>query len=255
MTETDEKIIEEFKRISKKGWIKTVQNSWSGVGITFESELNKESDTFMTPDYGDIEIKCSTKTSAFPFYLFSSAFDGPTFPELNRLIQNYGWTDYKDLDRKLLIIKANCCYVSSPNKNGYKFKFNIDYEKEVLTLQVYDRLGKMLDDLSYITFDTLKQHFDLKLKKLAFVLALRKQESKIDYFKYYQIRLYKSKGFDKFIELLAKGIIDISIIGRISKDESENSKKYRNKNIEFKICKNHIDKLFECYFDSDHDLS
>lgn len=94
----EKKLIKKFIEISKKRWIKGVNNTTNSVGLTFESLLNKESDSMYFPDYGSIEIKCSQRFSRYPISLFSLSFDGPRLYEMNRLVQTYGKKDiiYKD---------------------------------------------------------------------------------------------------------------------------------------------------------------
>ena len=50
-------ITKEFERISNKGWIKGINNNTNSVGLTFEKELGKTTDSLIFPDYHGIEIK------------------------------------------------------------------------------------------------------------------------------------------------------------------------------------------------------
>ena len=82
------KLVNEFKRISNKKWIKNNYKSFGAVGNTFEKELGKNADSTYFPDYYGIEIKCTSKFSKYPLYLFTVAFDDPTFPEIERIVSN-----------------------------------------------------------------------------------------------------------------------------------------------------------------------
>lgn len=42
MDKNIELLINEFKKISKKGWIKSINKSFGSVGLTFENELGKK---------------------------------------------------------------------------------------------------------------------------------------------------------------------------------------------------------------------
>ena len=64
------KLIEKFKTIAAKRWIPSVSNSWGSIGLTFEKELEKAPDSTYNPDYLDIEIKCYSRFSKYPLYLF-----------------------------------------------------------------------------------------------------------------------------------------------------------------------------------------
>ena len=47
-------LLEEFKRISNKGYIRSVTKSFGSIGLTFEKELNKSPDSKYLPDYNRI---------------------------------------------------------------------------------------------------------------------------------------------------------------------------------------------------------
>ena len=96
--------IKKFKTITNKNWIKSVCNNYGGVGITFENELGKKSDSLFFPDFDGIELKCTTKYSNYPLYLFTVTFDGPTFPEIDRITQLYRHPD-KDFPNKKAIYR------------------------------------------------------------------------------------------------------------------------------------------------------
>ena len=229
MTENESSLIKDFQRINKSGWIPSVSGSWGAVGLTFEKEINKKVDATFFPDFKDIEIKCSTRYSNYPLFLFTIAFDGPTFPEINRLIEKYGWEDKNYKEKKVLFINVNCKELSEIYK-GYHYIFKIDRENEKLILCIYNRNKKLIDDASFVYFDSIKTHFNLKLKKLAYINAMKKKVKKEDYYHYYRLRIYNSRNFETFIKLLEEGVVYTSVIARINKSGIDKGK-YRNKNI------------------------
>lgn len=93
MTEEIKKLIDNFKIIANKKWIKSVSKSFGSIGITFEKELDKNPDALYFPDYYGTEIKCTSRYSRYPLFLFTVAFDGPSFPEINRIVEKYGYLD------------------------------------------------------------------------------------------------------------------------------------------------------------------
>lgn len=107
MNEDTKLLIEQFRQITNKGWIKSISNSFGSIGLTFEKELGKKPDAMYFPDYHGIEIKCTSRYSRYPLYLFTIAFDGPTFPEINRIVEKYGWPDKDYSDRKVLFVKLS----------------------------------------------------------------------------------------------------------------------------------------------------
>ena len=166
-------LINEFSRINNKGWIKSKYKSYGNVGLTFESEINKKVDSMFFPDYKDIEIKCSTRFSRYPLHLFNTAFDGPTFPEINRIIEKYGYPDKDINDKNIFIAKLNCKDLCCVN-NNLKFRFEIDKEREILILCVYNKNNELIERESFVYLDKLKDHLCLKLNKLALIKASKK---------------------------------------------------------------------------------
>lgn len=236
-------LLEKFSKIKNKGWIESTSKSFGSVGLTFEKELNKKPDSTYFPDYYDIEIKCTSRFSRYPLYMFTVAFEGPTFPEINRIIETYGYYDKDFKDKKVLFEKLNCIDKKIVN-NKYKFKFEIDNAEEKLYLCIYNLDNKLIEKKSFVYLSTIKNHLLLKLNTLALIHASKKQENNKLYFRYYSIIIYKLKGFNIFLELLNKGIIEISLISRIGKSGKEKGK-YNNKNLVFHIKKENIPLLFQ----------
>ena len=237
------KLVEEFKRISNKGWIKSSSNSHGAVGNVFEKELGKQADALYFPDYYGIEIKCTTRYSKYPLYLFTVAFDGPTFPEINRLIDSYGWPDKDFKEKKVLFANVKCNSKSIIN-NKYKFRLDIDENEEKMFLCIYDLNDNLLERKSFVYIDSLYNHLCLKLKKLATIKAFKKKTDNYNSFRYYYIAIYKLISFERFIVLLQNGYINASIIARMNKSGVDVAR-YRNKNLVFSINKKNINLLFE----------
>lgn len=100
MNENFKELVAIFKKIARKKWIKRVTKGHGNIGLTFEKELEKKIDTNYTPDYKDIEIKCTTRFSRYPISLFSIAFDGPTDKEIIIINEKYGSFDKDFCDKK-----------------------------------------------------------------------------------------------------------------------------------------------------------
>ena len=233
-------LLEEFKKINKKRWIKSVNNNRNGVGMTFEKELNKSPDALYFPDYAGIEIKCTSRFSKYPFYLFSVAFDGPTFPEINRIVNIYGYPDKDFNDKNVLFNKLNFRR-KNITKSNYKLQLNYQEDEGRIYLVVYDMNNNLIEKKSFVYIDSILNHLYIKLNSLAIVYASRKNINGADYFRYYKIVFYKLK--DNFLELLKDDIINIDLISRIGKSGVEKGK-YCNKNLVFNMQKDNIEKLF-----------
>lgn len=248
MQENSRKLINEFIRISKKGWIKSVSKSIGSVGLTFEKELGKKPDSMYFPDYYGTEIKCTTYYSKYPLFLFTLAFDGPTFPEINRIVEKYGYYDKDYKDKKVLFEKLSCANYTIVN-DKYKFKLEIDDKEDKLYLCIYNLYDELLEKKSFVYFESIKNHLLLKLNKLAIIYAFKKKIDKEDYFRYYKIDIYNIRSFETFLKLLKEGEIEVTLISRISKSGID-AGRYRNKNLVFHIKKEKISLLFNQKFSS-----
>ncbi len=242
MNENIEKLMNEFIRISKKGWISTTSSSHGAVGNLFENELGKRSDALYFPDYYGIEIKCTTRFSKYPLYLFTAAFDGPTFPEIERIVEKYGYYDKDFKDKKVLYERLYFNNKTMISDNCF-FQLEMDKVEGKIFLCVYDKNFNLIEKKSFIYIDTLYNHLCLKLNNLAVVKAFKKEKSNIKYFKYYYIAIYKFISFDRFLNLLKNNYIRVELISRISKSGQDRGR-YRNKNLVFSIDKKDISKLF-----------
>lgn len=249
MDENSAKLIAKFTNISKKGWIKSTGNGWGSIGLTFEHEIGKEPDSKYLPDFENIELKCSSRYSRYPMYLFAVAFDSNE-NEIIRLANKFGYPDSDYPNKKVLFRKIENVIISG---NKYNFFFKVDRANERIYLEVYSSLGDLLDNSAYIEFSTLKKHFDTKLKKIAYINASKKVIDKTIYYRYYNLKLYNSKSFDTFLDLIDKNILIATLIARVGKC-GEDKGRYKNKSIVFSIRKDNIDKLFDCYYDYETDI-
>lgn len=242
MEENKKQLLKNFKEITKLKWVEGINNGTNSVGLTFESLLHKDIDSMYFPDYYGIEIKCSQRFSRYPVNLFSISFDGPRLYEMNRLLKTYGSKDVKYLDKLQL---QGSIYVNKYNKiNNNYFKIKLNHETKKLIICVYYKDLNLLEEETYIDFETLKLRLTLKLSNLAIVYASKKKSNDKPSFRYYKITIYKLKSFDRFISLLEQDYINVSIIGRVSRSGEEEGRQ-RNKNIVFSIPKELIELLFE----------
>lgn len=253
MTDEVKKLIDDFKIIANKKWIKSISKSFGSIGITFEKELGKNPDALYFPDYYGTEIKCVSRYSRYPLFLFTVAFDGPSFPEINRIVEKYGYLDKNYPDKKVLFEKISCNRKSLVD-DKYKFKLEVDENAEKLYLCVYDLNDELIERESFVYLKTIEEHLTLKLNRLAVIYASTKKEDEEKYFRYYKIDIYNLIGFERFLRLLKFGVIEVSLISRISKSGVD-AGRYRNKNLVFSIKKNNIEKLFDKVYSYDNDLA
>ena len=242
MNQDIDKLIKEFKKIAKKGWIKSINKSFGSIGTTFENELGKKADALYFPDYYGTEIKCTSRFSRYPLFLFTAAFDGPSFPEIDRIVSKYGWPDKDYPDKNVLFTKLHCKEKTIVN-DKYKFRLGFGKSNDKMFLYVFDLKNKLIEKKSFIYLQTLYNHLCLKLQKLALIHASTKKMDNTNFFRYYSIDIYELIDFTRFIELLKKDELEISLISRISKSGND-AGRFRNKNLVFSIKKNKIELLF-----------
>ena len=249
MTEEEKELINHFKIINNKGFIKSTTKSFGGIGLVFEKELGKQSDAMFFLDYHGIELKCISEKSKYPLYLFTAAFDGPRFPEINYIVQKYGYYDKDYPNQKVLYELVNSRYARKP-RGEYSFKLDINPVDEKIYLKVYNKENKLVDKSSFVYYDTIRDHLLLKLKTLAVIKGEIKRDSDYPEYKYKEITLYHRRDIHVFWFLLSKGVIEVTLISRISKS-GDDSGRYRNKNLVFSINKKEIKRLFkEVYHES-----
>ena len=202
-----EKLNQEFKRIREMGYVKSTRNGYTSVGKTLEDLLGKKEETLTTPDYYGIELKTKIGYSNSYTTLFNLTPDGNLVIE--RLSQTYGYPDKILKNKKVL----NISITSTPTlvANRYFFNLKVDYFQRKLKLIIQNKFGDILEEHITWSFDNLKERLEQKLKYLALVNAWSTTRNNEKYYKYYQIKYYKLRDFDKFIELIDKGIIRVSI--------------------------------------------
>lgn len=116
--------------------------------------------------------------------------------------------------------------------------------KKKIFLEVFDLNKNLIERKSFIYISTIYNHLMIKLQRLAIIYTLQKKINNKKFFHCYKIYIYKLQSFDKFISLLTKGFIDISLISRIGKS-GKDAGRYRNKNLVFAINKDLVYYLFD----------
>lgn len=242
MNQNLKELVNEFKKINNKSYIKGINNNEiNSAGLTFERLLGKKNDSLLFPDYKDIEIKCTNRFSRYPICLFSIAFEGPYVFETSTLLDKYGKEDYI-FDKKRLILNLKYNYKVKYGK--FYFELKIDESINELYINIYDLDHIFLEKRGIIYLDTIKDRIATKLNNLALVYASKKKENSTLYFRYYKIECYKYKNFNTFIDMIKKGEIICTLMLRFSKTMYDQGKN-KNKGITFLIKKNKLNILFD----------
>lgn len=238
---------QQFFKIKEQGWIKSIRNGSTGIGITFEHLLGLNENGLEIPDYGEFEIKTKRNYSKSYTTLFNCTPEGPYYREIERLKDKYG---YPDNDMKQYKVLNVSIFADNKVKVGtnYYFKLNVDRSKRKIFLTVIDIYGNLIENNVYWSFDTLKEKLYRKVKNIAFVDAIKKYIGKDEYFKFIRLTLYTLKNFDIFIKLIEQGIIRITF--KISVFKSGNRiGQIHDHGTGFDIRKNDLLKLYNIYKD------
>lgn len=203
------KLKKDFERIKKTGWIKSVQKGYGGIGVTFEQILGINQNELEIPDYGDIEIKTKRSYSKSYSSLFNCTPTGPHYHEIERLKDKFGYPD--KVLKECKVLYTNVC-ATEKIKVGLNFYFQLEVCKrqEKLFLKIFDKTNNVIEKIVYWDFDILEEKLLRKLKTLAFIKALSKQINNEEFFKYYDLKIYKLKGMEEFIKLIEEGLIRIN---------------------------------------------
>lgn len=237
-----DELSKKFYKIKNSGWVKSFRNDSSGIGHTFEKLIGINSNELEIPDFDQIEIKTKTKYSNSYTTLFCCTPTGPHYHEVERLKNKYGYPDSKL--KNYNVLNTSICS-KQKNKVGLNFLFElkVDKIKEKIYLIIYDKYGYLIENNVYWDFDILKEKLYRKLQYLAYIKALKKRIVNQKYFKYYEMKLYKLKDFDTFIDLLDKGIIRVSIKIGVFRDQKRFGK-IHDHGTSFGIKEENLNKLY-----------
>jgi len=235
------KLYNEFTKIKRKRWIKSLRKGTAGIGYTFETLLNKPEDNFSIPDYCGIEIKTMKYLSLRKVHLFCATPDGDILFPIKRVVKAIGYPDKDFPEYKILNIELK---TTEYTKFGYKMaKIKINWEKEKIDLLAYNTYGKNYNLETSWSFEMLEKIFCRKLNYLAIIKACSKAINQEEYFFYNNINFYKRKNFLTFIKLIEEGIITLSFHVGIFK-EGEKIGKLHDRGTGFSIMEKDLSKLF-----------
>ena len=229
-------LINKFKEINNKGYIKGINNNlYNSAGLTFENLINKSIDNFYFPDYKDIEIKTKQRFSHYPITLFCCKFDGPEVFEANYIVKTYG------INKNIII---NLYLNEKILFNNYYFELKINYADKSIYINIYNADNIFVEKRRIIYFDSLKNIYNLKLKKLAVIRASKKKINNNLYFRYYKINCYDNLGFNYFLKAIENKIIKTTLMLRTEKNEKDLNKN-KNKNLVFAIYNEDLQSIFQ----------
>ena len=204
----DRKILYNFNKILRTGWIQTAfpNNRDGGAGNTLETLLGVRENNKKLPDYNGIELKTQRSMTSSVVSLFSKS---PTGPEKANTIlkERYGESRNGSVGKKL--------YASIRGSKGaqvydkYDFSMRVDRRSKKIWLQIVDQMGNT-DKEVYWTFQDIKIAAS-KLNELALFIYDEKKIDGILCFNYFQIYCYSGFNIDEFLNLIQKGKIQFDL--------------------------------------------
>lgn len=198
-------INKKFLKIKEEGYVKEV-NSGGGIEKTFKSLFYKDNIRVRS----NLNFKIKNSLSNDFTILFKYPFENYQGTEVNRIREKYGYivdeeSKYKILKEK---VRANC---STFVGGRFLFKLDIDYEAERIYLHIMDKNYMTIEKKLYWTFKTIEEKLKKKFYYVMFLNVWTKEENDINYYKFYDMNLYKLKPIDEIIKLIQDGIINIII--------------------------------------------
>lgn len=240
-----EKIIEEFKKIKSLGFVKSNRSNNTGIGKTFEDYIGVVENNLDEPDLLGYEIKSHREETSSYVTLFTKS---PSFPRGANayLNNNYGTPYENNVSLKKL---HTSMFASKLNTYGGKYSFKLINERmsKVIKIGVYDiNTQNLIDDSVGYTYDSLEKILEKKLKNLFYVSAVREYREGIEYFAFNKAEIYTNPSFEKFLDLIDRGLIMYDI--RIGSYQSGSKLgKPHDHGSGFRIIESNIKLLFDTY--------
>ena len=238
-----ESLKKEFERIRDIGWIKERRKCKGSCGYTFECLLNKEEDDFPIPDYNNIEIKVMNDNTKTRLHLFHLTPDGDYLFPIKRILYEIGCPGKENRSERRLFQSFNTLELKK-QVFGRKAKLEVNYENQKVDLVVLNNKDENINIGISWSFDYLRERLEMKLPYLAFVRASSCIICGEGYYHYHKIAFYKLRDFDTFIDLIDKGIIEITFKIGTHKSGPKIGKVYDH-GTDFSIDVADIERLFE----------
>lgn len=196
-----------FKEIKNKQF-SSLRKGTTGIGYTLEKLINKEEDNLFLPDFKGIEIKTKLGYTKSPLTLFCLTPKKDNTQCIKYLLKTYGYPN-KNLKYKSFRIDV---YANKNNilANKYIFKLKVDNIEKKLKLLILDINFNIIDDTIYWNFKDIETRLYTKLNYLAYITGYPYQNDNKKHYKYTNLKIFKLKGFNKFLELIEKNIIQVT---------------------------------------------
>ena len=246
---TKKSLIERLLEIRSMGWVRNNRHgNAGGVGNTLEDLLGIEENNLPLPNAGEWELKCQRGSTGS----LTTLFHMEPSPRALKFVPNvflplYGWAHQTIPDEMSFRQTINGM---NHTDRGFKvvvdrksrkvlvsFDFNsVDEKHRDWLTSVESRVG--LGELSpqpYWGFDDLRNKAGTKLLNCFYILADRKRERGIEYFRYDNINMLQNFSFDSFLRAIEDAHLLIDFDARTG----------HNHGTKFRIRRDHIFQLYE----------
>ena len=230
---TKDSLIEELKRISKRGWIPNARHGNSGgIGNTLEDLLGIAENNLPIPNAAEWELKSqrlNTASLTTLFHIEPSPRAVKFVPQI--LLLKYGWKHqeagnrYPDEEMSF----RQTIHGLTPSDRGFIVQIDRDAKKVVISFDyksvserhrewlrsVKNRIGlNQLAPQPYWGFDDLSNKAGTKLLNCFYVQAEVKKEDGKELYKYSNVMMLRKFKFEGFLEQIEKGNILVDFDAR-----------------------------------------
>lgn len=229
---TPRELIEKLMKIKNKGFIKTHRAHDTGIGKTLEDLLEIRENNFVTPDYGEVELKAKRIDSGS---MLTLATKTPKPKGINRLL----FEKYKYLDSKGYWNLHTTVYGSRFNPQGFKLRF--DGERLFLDNRPHN-INAYWDETLFR--DVLASKSNTVL--LVFANSKGAKKTLDEYFHYTEAYLLHQLNPDKFKNAIENDYLKVDI--RIGVYRTGPKKgQYHDHGTGFRMMKDHFLLLYDSY--------
>jgi hypothetical protein len=230
---TKEKLIKEFEKIAKRGWIENARKgNAGGIGNTLEDLLGIEENNLPIPNAAEWELKTqrlNTSSLTTLFHIEPSPRAIKFVPQV--LLLNYGW-QHKEAGKKYPKNEMSfrqTIHGNSPSDRGFMVKIDRQNRKVIICFDytkvsevhkdwlkcVKKRIGfAELAPQPYWGFDDLSNKAGTKLLNCFYVQAEVKKENNKEFYKYSKVMMLQKFSFDSFLQELENGNILVDFDAR-----------------------------------------
>lgn len=201
-----EKIIAQFRKVQKLGWVSSRRRNNTGIGKTFEDYVGVVENNIDAPDLYGFEIKAHREESSSYITLCTKA---PSFPYRANAypLRQFG-TPYPESPKMNYLHTSMFADHLNTHAGKYAFRICNDRRRKEIRIEVYNlRTKKLIDNSCGYTYEALEKIFAKKLKNLFYVTAERKYVRDIEQFNFVRADIYTEPSFEKFLKLLDQGKI------------------------------------------------